>query len=143
MKVTAIIVEVEAVKASQNQTMKKLEAMQKEIEDVKAIAHKARKNTKLANAARKAIEGELRRWREREHKMQADAASRMLAESKIPMGLSPRNYLIQKLKQPPKKIELRKLENARTSLTNLCCIYHKKRNKMDYGSPCLTCEMQM
>ncbi|GAA0148896.1 hypothetical protein LIER_08211 [Lithospermum erythrorhizon] len=101
--------------------------MQKEVDEMKAIAHEARKKTKMA---KKGSGGRAQ-------------TMAMLAESKIPMGLSPRNYLIQKLKQPPKKIELRKLENARTSLTNLCCMCHKKRNKMDYGSPCLTCEMQM
>ncbi|KAA8534679.1 hypothetical protein F0562_032196 [Nyssa sinensis] len=81
MKVVAAMAQVEAVKASENEALKKLEATQKEIDDMTAATQEALKRAEMAEAAKKAVEGELRRWREREQKKAAEAASRILAET--------------------------------------------------------------
>ncbi|KAM7486529.1 hypothetical protein LguiA_002538 [Lonicera macranthoides] len=82
MKVSAAIAQVEAVKGSENEALKKLETAQKEMEDMKVAIDEALKKAKMGEAARKAVEGELKRWREREQK-KAETASRILAETGI------------------------------------------------------------
>ncbi|KAK4386892.1 WEB family protein [Sesamum angolense] len=137
MKVAAAMAQVEAVKASENEALKRLEATQKEIEDMKAATQEALKKAEMSEAAKKAVEGELRRWREREQKKAVEAASRILSDSGKSFESSPRNYQIQRQKpqqtetsfessphnyQIPKQIpqetkvmETRKLEKAKTS----------------------------
>ncbi|KAM7486543.1 hypothetical protein LguiA_002552 [Lonicera macranthoides] len=82
IKVSAAIAQVEAVKASENEALKKLETAQKEMEDMKVAIDEALKKAKMGEAARKAVEGELKRWREREQK-KAETASRILADTGI------------------------------------------------------------
>ncbi|KAI3456799.1 hypothetical protein Pfo_013462 [Paulownia fortunei] len=101
MKVAAAMAQVEAVKASENEALKRLEVTQKEIEDMKSATQEALKKAEMAEAAKKAVEGELRRWREREQKKAAETASRILAETEKSFESSPRNYQIQK--QRPKR----------------------------------------
>ncbi|CAL5341568.1 unnamed protein product [Camellia sinensis] len=143
MKVAAAIAQVEAVKASENEAVKRLEATQKEIDDMKAATRDALKSAEMAEAAKKAVEGELRRWREREQKKAAEAASRILAEREMSSEASPRNYRIQNQKQnPPEKVMVaQKLEKQNTSvskkvlLPNLSGIFHRKKNQIEGGSP--------
>ncbi|KAG9159833.1 hypothetical protein Leryth_007851 [Lithospermum erythrorhizon] len=164
MKVNAAMAQVEAVKASENETKKRLEALQKEIDKTRAATQEAVKKAEMADAAKRAVESELRRWREREQKKAAETASRILAETEMSSG-SPQNYHVQKQNQPTKKTdeaslvsspqkyhtqkqnqqaikpESWRLEKAKTSVTKktlmptLSGIFHKKRNQVDGGSP--------
>ncbi|XP_027170275.1 WEB family protein At5g55860 [Coffea eugenioides] len=141
MKVAAAIAQVEAVKASENEALKKLEATQKEIDEIKAATQEALKRAEMAEAAKKAVEGELRRWHEREQKKAAEAASRILAETDMSFTASPNNYRIQKQNPPEKRMEFRKLDRAKTSVSrkvlmpSITGIFHRKRNQVEGGSP--------
>ncbi|CAN4102602.1 unnamed protein product [Withania somnifera] len=163
MRVGAAMAQVEAVKASEYEALKKLEATQKEIDDIKTTTQEALKKAEMAEAAKKAVEGELRRWREREQKKAAEAASRILAESHMNYGSSPQSCTVQKKPSekfveshsktdPPvetkkqntqeKITETRKLEKAKTSVSkkkvlmpNISGIFHKKKNQVEGSSP--------
>ncbi|XP_010536752.1 PREDICTED: WEB family protein At5g55860-like [Tarenaya hassleriana] len=143
MKVAAALAQVEAVRASENEALKKLEITRKDIEELKAATEEALKKAEMAESAKKAVEGELRRWREREQKKAAEAAARILAEAeKVAMESSPRHYRATAQKPAERKVEIRKLEKTRTSvvskkvlLPNLSGIFHRKKNQMDGGSP--------
>lgn len=145
MKVAAAIAQVEAVKASENEAMKKLEATQKEIDDMKAATQEALKRAEMAEAAKKAVEGELRRWREREKKKAEEAAARFLAETDKSFTSSPSNYRIQQQQQQlfattEKVMESRKLEKSKTSISkkvlmpNITGIFHRKKNQVEGAS---------
>ncbi|CAM8888412.1 unnamed protein product [Rhodiola kirilowii] len=141
MKVAAAMAQVEAVKASENEALRKLESCQKEIEDMKAATAQALKKAEMAEAAKRAVEGELRKWREREQKKAAEAASRILAEADIPALSSPVHYRVQKHKPSERFVEVRKLEtrpssvSKKTLLPNLSGIFQRKKSQIDGGSP--------
>ncbi|KAK2967306.1 hypothetical protein RJ640_004872 [Escallonia rubra] len=141
MRVAAAMAQVEAVKASENEALKRLEATQKEIGDMKSATQEALKRAEMAEAAKKAVEGELRRWREREQKKAEEAASRILAETEMSAKSSPSNYRTQTQNPPAKTMEFRKLEKSKSSvpkkvlLPNLSGIFSKKRNQVEGGSP--------
>uniref|UniRef100_A0A7N0RFH7 WEB family protein n=1 Tax=Kalanchoe fedtschenkoi TaxID=63787 RepID=A0A7N0RFH7_KALFE len=141
MKVAAALAQVEAVKASENEALKKLEATQKEIEDMKAATSQALKKAEMAEAAKRAVEGELRKWREREQKKAAEAASRILAEADIPALSSPIHFRVQKENPSERIVQVRKLEtrpssaSKKTLLPNLSGIFQRKKSQSDGGSP--------
>lgn len=147
MKVAAAVAQVEAVKASENEALKKLEASEKEIQDMKAATEEALKRAEMAEAAKRAVEGDMRRWREKEQKKAAEAASRILAETEMSSESSPLHYKVQKQIQPAKQnqptkiIEARKLEKKTTSvskkvlLPNISGIFHRKKNQIEGASP--------
>lgn len=141
MKVAAAMAQVEAVKASENEALKKLEATQKEIEEMKAATEGALKRAEMAEAAKRAVEGELRRWREREQKKAAEAAARILAETEMSSESSPHHYRIQKHYPSEKVMEVRKLEKEKSALSkktivpNISGIFHRKKNQVEGGSP--------
>lgn len=145
MKVGAAMAQVEAVKASENEAVKRLEATQKEIDDIKAATEAALKRAEMAEAAKKAVEGELRRWREREQKKAAETASRILSETAaLSSGSTPAggNQRIQKQVPPSERVmDMRKFEKAKSSvvpkkvlLTNLSGIFQRKRSQVDGGA---------
>ncbi|WOL17502.1 hypothetical protein Cni_G26295 [Canna indica] len=74
MNVAAVVAEVELVKASENEAIKKLEAVQKEMEEIERATEEALNRAEMAEAAKKVVERELRRWREKEH-ARADTTS--------------------------------------------------------------------
>ncbi|XP_047148911.1 WEB family protein At5g55860-like [Vigna umbellata] len=141
MKVAAAMAQVEAVKASENEALKKLETTQKEIEDIKTATQEALKKAEMAEAAKRAVESELRRWREREQKKAAEAASRILAETQVSTESSPQHYRIQKQNHPHTTAEVRKFEKEKVSvskkalLPNISGIFHRKKNQVEGGSP--------
>ncbi|OMO83779.1 hypothetical protein CCACVL1_11207 [Corchorus capsularis] len=141
MKVAAALAQVEAVKASESEALKRLEATQKEIEDMKVATADALKRAEMAEAARRAVEGELRRWREREQKKAAEAASRILAEAQMSAEASPQHYKIQKQNAPEKVVQTRKLEKEKSSVSkkvlvpNFSGIFNRKKNQIEGGSP--------
>lgn len=141
MKVAAAMAQVEAVKASENEAFQRLETTLKEIEDMKTATQEALKKAEMAEAAKRVVENELRRWREREQKKAAEAASRILAERQISPQTSPHHYTIQKQSQAPKAVEVRKYEKEKVSvskkvlLPNISGIFHRKKNQVEGGSP--------
>ncbi|GMJ10432.1 TOUCH-REGULATED PHOSPHOPROTEIN1 [Hibiscus trionum] len=141
MKVAAAMAQVEAVKASENEALKRLEATQKEIEDMKVATADALKGAEMAEAAKRAVEGELRRWREREQKKAAEAASRILAEAQMTTESSPQHYRIQKPNPPEKTVQVNKLEKEKSPvskkvlLPNISGIFNRKKNQIEGGSP--------
>jgi hypothetical protein len=142
MKVAAAVAQIEAVKASENEALKRLEAAQKDIEDMRAATEEASKRAEMAEAAKRAVEGELRRWREREQKKAADTASRILAETQMASESSPHHYRNQKQNPAIQTvIEVRKLDKEKFSLSkkallpNLSGIFYRKKNQIEGGSP--------
>ncbi|KAG6690008.1 hypothetical protein I3842_11G202100 [Carya illinoinensis] len=140
MKVAAAMAQVEAVKASENEALKRLEVTQKEIEDMKAATEAAFKRAEMAEAAKKAVEGELRRWREREQKKAAEAASRILAETEKKSESSPIHYRLQKQNPPANIIRTQKLEKEKTFskkvlLPNISSIFNRRKNQIEGASP--------
>ncbi|KAF8099845.1 hypothetical protein N665_0236s0007 [Sinapis alba] len=140
MKVAAAVAQVEAVKASENETLKKLETTQVEIEKVKTSTEEALKKAAMADAAKKAVEGELRRWRERDQKKAEEVASRILAEAeaKMPVESSPQHHY-KATKQKPINKKLEKMKTSVVSkkvlLPNLSGIFNRKKNQVEWGSP--------
>ncbi|XP_022753023.1 nodulin homeobox-like isoform X3 [Durio zibethinus] len=141
MKVAAALAQVEAVKASENEVRKRLEATQKEIEDMKVATADALKKAEMAEAAKRVVEGELRRWHEREQKKAAEAASRILAEAQMSAESSPQHYRIQKQNPPQKIVQARKLEKEKSSvskkvlLPSISGIFNRRKNQIEGGSP--------
>ncbi|GAB4845916.1 hypothetical protein Ancab_024922 [Ancistrocladus abbreviatus] len=162
MKVAAAMAQVEAVKASENEALKRLEAAKKEIDDMKAATEEALKRAEMAEAAKKAVEGELRRWREREQKKAAEAAARILEETQAqqlpqpqpqpqPQPHSHRHPEIKQMTSKPSPVhhnvrkqyssEKAKTEKQRTSvskkalLPNLTGIFQRKKSQIEAGSP--------
>ncbi|KAL1188407.1 WEB family protein [Cardamine amara subsp. amara] len=140
MKVAAALAQVEAVKASENETLKKLETTQVEIEKLKTATEEALKKAAMADAAKKAVEGELRRWRERDQKKAEEAASRILAEAEMKMSAesSPQHHK-KVLKQKPIHNKLEKTKTSVVSkkvlMPNLSGIFNRKKNQVEWGSP--------
>lgn len=135
MKVDAAKAQVEAVKASENEVLKKMEATQKEIEDMKTATQEALKKAEMAEAAKRAVEGELRRWREREQKKAAEAAARILAETQMSSQSSPQHYRIQKQNVPPPRttLEVKKLDKEKISVSkkiNISGIFQRKKSNI-------------
>lgn len=141
MKVAAAKAQVEAVKASENEALKRLETTQKEIEDIKTATQEALKKAEMAEAAKRAVESELRRWRERVQKRAAEAASRILAETQVSTESSPQHYRIQKQNPPRTMVEVKKFEKEKVSvskktlLPNISGIFQRKKNQVKGGSP--------
>jgi len=140
MKVAAALAQVEAVRASENETLKKLETTQEEIKKLKTATEEALKKAAMADAAKKAVEGELRRWRERDQKKAEEAATRILAEAEMKMASesSPQQHY----KAPKQKPVNNKLEKTKTSVVskkvlmpNLSGIFSRKKNQVEWGSP--------
>ena len=150
MKVAAAVAQVEAVKASEHEALKRFEASQKEIEEMKAQTEAALKRAETAEAAKRAVEGELRKWRERDQKKAAEAAAaRILAAEaeKTSQSSSPHHYnRIQKQQnqQPPpaqqgggRKLDKEKSSVSKKSLLlpNISGIFSRKKNQVEGGSP--------
>ncbi|TYH87217.1 hypothetical protein ES332_D01G101400v1 [Gossypium tomentosum] len=141
MKVAAAMAQVEAVKASENEALKRLEATQKEIEDMKVATADALKRAEMAEAAKRTVEGELRKWREKEQKKAVAAASRILIEAQMSTESSPQHYRIQKQNPAEKIVQAKMLEKEKSSvskkvlLPNISGIFNRRKNQIEGGSP--------
>lgn len=82
----AAMAQVEAIKARKAETDKKLEANLKAIEEIKAATEMALKNGEMADSARMAIEGELRRLHQQEDKGSAEASMDSSENSSRPVS---------------------------------------------------------
>lgn len=128
MKVEAAMAQVEAVRASEKETVKRLEATQKEVEEMKAATEAALKRAEMAEAAKKAVEGELKRWREREQKKAAEAAALILQETQKQQTPSLPSTPVYK-QSPPQKPKTKKV-----LVSNLSGIFQRKKSQVDGGS---------
>ncbi|XP_010252811.1 PREDICTED: WEB family protein At5g55860-like [Nelumbo nucifera] len=136
MKVAAAMAQVEAVKASENEALKRLEATQKEIEEIKAATEEALKKAEMAEEAKRAIEGELRRWREREQKKAVEAATLILAEADVSVKSSPHYAQVQKPNSKARKVEKPKKCTSKKALwPSLSGFFNRKKSKVEGGSP--------
>ncbi|PKI66424.1 WEB family protein At1g12150 [Punica granatum] len=72
MKLAAATFQMEAVNTKRNETEKKREAILKELEELKEATEAALKQAEMAEAAKKAIEGELNKRRQQEQDQVAD-----------------------------------------------------------------------
>ncbi|WOL05571.1 WEB family protein [Canna indica] len=139
MKVAAAIAQVEAVRASENEAIKKLELARKEMEDMETETEEALKRAEMAEAAKKAVEGELRRWREKEQKRAAETASRILAETQMSVETLPPKPMVHGVKTVEKTEENRKAMRSTPSkkalLSNFSGIFHRKKSQVDGSSP--------
>lgn len=137
MKVEAAMAQAEAVKASEKEAVKRLEVAQKEIEEMKAATEAAVKRAEMADAARKAVEGELRRWREKEQKKAAEAASLILQESQS-LPSTPLRKQIPVNPPPPaasqKPVNIQKQKTKKILVSNLSGIFQRKKSQVDGGS---------
>ncbi|XP_078431942.1 weak chloroplast movement under blue light protein (DUF827) [Wolffia australiana] len=66
MKVAAALAQVEAVRASEHEALRRLETVRLELKEVNSATEEALKKAEMAQAARRAVEAELKRWRQRE-----------------------------------------------------------------------------
>lgn len=128
MKVEAAMAQVEAVRASEKEAVKRLEATQKEVEEMKAATEAALKRAEMAEAAKKAVEGELKRWREREQKKAAEAAALILQETQKQQTPSLPSTPVYK-QSPPQKPKTKKV-----LVSNLSGIFQRKKSQVDGGS---------
>ncbi|KAL4579972.1 hypothetical protein LXL04_016143 [Taraxacum kok-saghyz] len=134
MKVEAAMAQAEAVKASEKEAVKRLEAAQKEINEMKVATEAAVKRAEMADAARKAVEGELRRWREKEQKKAAEAASLILQETQS-MPSTPLRKQIPVTQPPQKPVIIQKQKTTKKVLvSNLSGIFQRKKSQIDGGS---------
>ncbi|PKA67036.1 WEB family protein [Apostasia shenzhenica] len=141
MKVAAAMAQVEAVKASENEAIKRIEAARKEMEEMELATEEALKRAVMAEAAKKAVEGELRKWREREQKRVAETASRILAETTtqgaatVASGSDQSTPLRAKVQRSNEKRE-NKTPAKKALLPVLSGIFHRKKSHSDgSGSP--------
>ncbi|KAK9267880.1 hypothetical protein L1049_010317 [Liquidambar formosana] len=75
MKLDAAQALVESINTSTNEMDKRVEAKLKEIDDMKAETEAVLMKVEMAEAAKKVVEGELRRWREQEQKKATEVAA--------------------------------------------------------------------
>lgn len=69
MKVAAAMAHIEASNASQKESTTKLNASQKELEELKVAIEEALKQAEMAEAAQRVIENELHKWRQQEQQV--------------------------------------------------------------------------
>ncbi|KAJ9551225.1 hypothetical protein OSB04_015270 [Centaurea solstitialis] len=101
-----------------------------EIEETRAAAEAALKRAETADAARRAVEGELRRWREKEQKKAAEAASLILQETEMQTPLSLPSTPIHKMQNPGPKA---KPKTKKVLVSNLSSLFQRKKSQVDGG----------
>ncbi|KAF3796790.1 WEB family protein [Nymphaea thermarum] len=144
MKVSAAAALVEAVKASETEAMKKLESIRKEIEGIQVATAEAIKKAEMADAAKRAVEGELKRWREREQKKWGSA------EINLRVPVDQKEYVANRLSDVgPATVEMkacwadksandsRKIVRSSTMkkkmFPSLSGIFNRKKNQVEAG----------
>ena len=137
MKVAAAMAQVEAVRASENEAIKKLEAARKEMEDMELATEEALKRAEMAEAAKKAVEGELKRWREKEQKKTAEVQPSTGAQEvsgaspPVPQGSAGKASEKNEGHQRNTRMLLRKS----FMLPNITSMFHKKKSHAGSSSP--------
>ncbi|KAG5105120.1 hypothetical protein JHK82_042090 [Glycine max] len=77
---TAVMAQVEAINSRKNEVDRKVEANLKAIEEIKAATDMALRNAEMADSAKVAVEGELKKWRQEEQNLDySDNSSRPIS----------------------------------------------------------------
>ncbi|KAK4782229.1 hypothetical protein SAY86_016331 [Trapa natans] len=140
MEVAVSLAQVDALEASEKEALKRLEAIKGEIEEMKWETETALKRAEMAEAAKSAVEGELRKWRQRELKA---AAARIPANADISLESSSQISKSQKQQHQPENIyKVRRLEKVKTSVSKKALrpnlsggIFNKKKNQIEGSYP--------
>ncbi|PWZ32873.1 hypothetical protein Zm00014a_010538 [Zea mays] len=135
MKVAAAMAQVEAIRASENEAIKKLETARKEMEDMELATEEALKRAEMAEAAKKAVEGELKRWREKEKKTaeaQPSAGAEELGSGSPPV---PQTSAGKASEKNDGHRNSRTLLRRSFMLPNITSMFHKKKNQPGSSSP--------
>ncbi|KAJ6797871.1 WEB family protein [Iris pallida] len=146
MKVAAAAAHVDAVKASAAEAEKRLEAVRKEIEEMEAATEEALRRTEMAEAAKGAVESELRRWREKEQSRAAELATQILADSETrveaatAMEPSPPEAKLAVVpaaaqSEGNKKASRWAVASKKTLLPNFSSIFFRRKSQVDRASP--------
>ncbi|XP_066355987.1 WEB family protein At5g55860-like [Miscanthus floridulus] len=137
MKVAAAMAQVEAIRASENEAIKKLEAACKEMEDMELATEEALKRAEMAEAAKKAVEGELKRWREKEQKKTAEAqplaGAEELGSASPPVTQTSAGKASEK--NDGHQRNNRTLLRRSFMLPNITSMFHKKKSHPGSSSP--------
>ncbi|CAD6270173.1 unnamed protein product [Miscanthus lutarioriparius] len=137
MKVAAAMAQVEAIRASENEAIKKLEAARKEMEDMELATEEALKRAEMAEAAKKAVEGELKRWREKEQKKTAEAqpsaGAEELGSASPPVTQTSAGKASEK--NDGHQRNSRTLLRRSFMLPNITSMFHKKKSHPGSSSP--------
>ncbi|KAF3783553.1 WEB family protein [Nymphaea thermarum] len=149
MKVAAAMAQVEAVKASEKEALQKLESIRKEMEDTEVATNESNRRAQMADAARKAVEGELKRWREREQKKWAaaelppqapviqnkpDDVGKVLVAAPAPGATAKVRWSEKTVSSNNRKIE-RSSTLKKMTFSSFSGIFHKKKTQAEVGMP--------
>lgn len=133
MKVAAAMAQVEAVRASENEAIQKMKTARREMEDMELATEEALKRAEMAEAAKKAVEGELKRWREKEQKKAAESVSS--AEAQAPSSVHKASVGKATEKNVGHQRSNRTLLRKGFVLPNITGMFHKKKSHVDGSSP--------
>lgn len=138
MKVEAALAEAEAIRAGEIEGIARLETIKREVEEMKLVTEEALKRVEMAEAARRAAEGEMRRLRERDQRRANEAASRALVETQLSKAPSPPRTRVRR-SNPHEKKE-RSWKSGKTSskqitlLLQVSGFFQKKAIQVESGS---------
>ncbi|XP_057863569.1 WEB family protein At5g55860 isoform X1 [Cryptomeria japonica] len=151
MKVAASLAQVNAIKAAEQELLMKLEAANREIEETKSASEQVLHKAEMAEAAKRAVEGELRKWREREQRKRAvilaaaqdftnnekNNISRTFTEDKSVHSQPLGKVLNIKIASPEKVDNVHSIDRSFTLkkkkqlIPNIGGIFTKKKSQMD------------
>lgn len=109
VRVAAAMVLIEEAKATEEEDLERLKALQKEIQDIKAATQEVSIKRKTSESAKTMVGGEFRRWQDRKQ-------LKILEETKEPFQSSLKIYQILQQKPLQKEMESRKLATTKTSV---------------------------
>ncbi|CAA7407793.1 unnamed protein product [Spirodela intermedia] len=138
MKVEAALAEAEAIRSGEIEGIARLERIKREVEEMKLVTEEALKRVEMAEAARRAAEGEMRRLRERDQRRANEAACRILVETQLSKTPSPPRTRVRR-SNPPEKKE-RSWNSGKTSskqitlLLQVSGFFQKKAIQVESGS---------
>lgn len=155
MKVAASLAQVDAFKAAEQELLMKLEAANREIEETKSASEQVLHKAEMAEAAKRAVEGELRKWREREQRKRAvvlaaaqdfsnnekNNVSRTFTEDKSVHSQPLGKVLNIKIASPEKVDHVHSIDRSFTLkkkkqlIPNIGGIFTKKKSTMDDDTP--------
>lgn len=137
MKVAAAMAQVEAVRASGNEAIQKMKTARREMEDMELATEEALKRAEMAEAAKKVVEGELKRWREKEQKKAAESVSSAEAQAHATTPSSVHKASSGKAteKNDGHQRSNRTLLRKSFVLPNITGMFHKKKSHVDGSAP--------
>ncbi|XP_078442984.1 uncharacterized protein LOC144712610 [Wolffia australiana] len=108
LKVEAALTEVEAIRASKQEGVARLEAMKREMEEMKQVTVEALKRVEALEISRKVAEGESRRMHEKDQRRATEVASYVLSEQQLSKAPSPPRTRVRRRADLVERRDLRK-----------------------------------